>query len=287
MLLDKTIIDTHFHIWDASVLTLPTLDLFVGQLKRQYRYEDYQKAIQGINIIASYYVEVDTIKAQHQQEADMIVNLCQDDSNQIMGATIAGDLADPAFKDYILPYVKQKVVKSVRHNLFAAEARITETSIFRNNVDLLAELGLMCDLVMPVDKINYGVELVKACPNTTFVIDHCGVCPILADPETKAHWQQAITAYAQQSNTICKVSECGFTNPDYCWQVPDVTDIIRHCLHSFGEDRIIYGTNWPVCEITGNIARWLEALVSTLEEFPAQYSDKLFRINAERYYQRP
>lgn len=280
----KTIIDTHFHIWDAAVLTLPTLKMFEGQLRQKYTFEDYQEATKGLNITRSYYVEVDAIKEQHKLEAEMIINMCRDDSNSIAGATIAGDMSSQAFKEYIVPFAKQRVVRSVRHNLFAADASVSRSSIFRENVDLLGTLGLMCDLVMPAEKMMDGVELVRACPETLFVVDHCGLCPILSDQATKEHWRQGISAYAEQTNALCKVSECGFTCPDYRWKVPDVVDIIHHCIDSFGEDRIVYGTNWPICEITSTISHWLEALNVTLQDFPDHYAEKLFSKNAERFY---
>lgn len=280
----QKIIDTHFHLWDAEVLTIPTLLMFKDLLKLKYTFEDYRKAIQGLNIVKSFYMEVDAIKEQHQKEAEMIIKLCHDKSNSIAGATIAGDMGSKDFETYILPYAKESVVKSVRHNLFAADPSVIQSPVFRENVRLLAKLDLMCDLVMPSEKMLLGVELVKACPETRFVINHCGVCPILSDDATRENWRQGIIAYAQQPNTICKVSECGFTNPDYSWKVPDVVDIIHHCIASFGPERIVYGTNWPVCEITGTIQRWLDSLHQTLKDFPAHYADKLFYENAMRYY---
>lgn len=280
----QQIIDTHFHIWDTDVLKLPWLILFDGKLKQKYTLNDYQLAINGHNIIASYYEEVDTIKEQHKQEAEMIISLCKEDSNQIIGATIAADLASPDFKDYIRQFAKERVVKSIRHNLFVDDAKITKSKSFRDNVRLLAKLNIMCDLVMPVNNILYGVELVKACPDTTFVIDHCGVCPILANKQIKMSWRHGIANYANQKNVICKISECGFTNPDYAWQVSDVVDIIQHCVNHFGEDRIIYGTNWPVCEITASISKWIDAINISLQNFPPQIANKLFYANAKKYY---
>lgn len=284
MAAQQTIIDTHFHIWNTSVLTIPVLSLFVGQVKPEYTYADYQQAIKGLNFLKSYYVEVDAIKEQSKQEADMIVSLCHEHSKSFAGATIGADLTSPSFKDYILPYSQQSVVKSVRHSLYLTDPSVIQAHTFRENIRLLATLNMMFDLLMPVEKIMHGVDLVKACPDTTFVVDHCGVCPILADNETKEHWRHGIKEYAKLPNTICKISECGFTNPDYAWQVSDVIDIIRFCLQCFGEDRIVYGTNWPICEITADIHRWLEALNIALQDFPIQYSEKLFRKNAELYY---
>lgn len=278
------IIDTHFHLWDASVLTLPTLQLFKGQLKEKYTLEDYSRAIKGFPILESVYMEVDAIKEEHQKEAEMAIDLCKDPSNIVVGATIAGDLATETFKEYIALFAKESAVKSVRHNMFAADPAVTKSQIFIENVNLLAELGLMCDLVMPVEKILSGVHLVKACPKTTFVVDHCGLCPVGASKTVQEPWKKAISAYAKNPNVICKVSECGFTNPHHQWSCREVEGIIFHCIESFGPERIVYGTNWPICTITGTVGGWIEALESVLRRFPVEYSENLFFQNAKRLY---
>lgn len=281
----RSIIDTHFHIWDVAVLTIPTVQMFEKQLKPKYTLEDYLRTIEGFNIVESYYAEVDAAKEQHRQEAEMAIAMCHDSSNVVAGATIGADLASESFSDYIVPFSKERAVKSVRHNLFAANPNVSRDTLFRDNVRLLGDLGLMCDLVMPAENIMFGVELVKACPDTQFVIDHCGVCPILGDKSIKKHWKEGISAYAKHHNTICKVSECCFTNPEYVWQVNDVQEIIYNCISSFGADRIVYGTNWPICEITGTVERWIKALELVLQEFPEHYSEKLFYGNAHIYYE--
>ena len=282
---DQEIVDTHFHIWDTNQFNIPWLSLFEGQLKQQYSLKDYLTAISDLNINQSCYEEVDMVAQQHLQEAKMIIDLCNDQSNQIKGATIGADLSSPDFKAYIEKFANEAVIKSVRHNFFAKDANVSQEAIFRANTQFLAEFGIMCDLVMPVEEMHFGIELVKACPETLFVINHCGVCPIKADKQVKRTWHQGIIDYAANDNTICKISECGFTNPDYSWQVDDVINIIQHCISSFGEKRIVYGTNWPVCDITASISRWLEAINICLEGFPEEYASHLFHKNAKKYYQ--
>ncbi len=278
------IIDTHFHIWNTQILTLPWLQLFKGRFKPIYTLEDYQSAIEGTPIKLSCYEEVDTLESLHSQEAQMAIALCDDPSNQVRGATIGVNLNAQNFQAYIERYAKKPAVKSVRHNFFAATPSISKSATFIENVHLLDELGLMCDLVMPADQIQYGVDLVKSCPNTVFIVNHCGVYPILADASTHRTWQNGIEAYGQHKNAICKISEFGFTNPDYPWEIADVLEIIKHCITSFGEDNVVYGSNWPVCELTSSIQQWLTAIRKSLDAFPLSYQKKLFYDNAQRLY---
>ena len=278
------IIDTHFHIWNPEIINIPWLGMFDGKLKSSYSIHEYMQAISGFNIKKSCYVEVDAIEAQHQLESEMILELCHDSSNQVMGATIPANLALEGFTTYIEAFAKDKAVKSVRHNFFLANPDILRQAIFIKNVQMLGELGIMCDLVMPAEKISYGVELARTCPDTTFVVNHCGVCPILGDKNTKSVWRNGIEQYGLQANVICKISECGFTNPDYQWQIADVVEIIKHCLTTFGENRVVYGTNWPVCEMMGSIEHWLEALEVCLMDYPEHFAKKLFYDNAQKYY---
>ncbi|ODN43296.1 amidohydrolase family protein [Piscirickettsia litoralis] len=276
MLFEKRIIDTHFHIWDTDKFTLPWLSFFKDVLKTKYSLEDYAQAKKGYNILKSCYVEVDAIPEQREQEAKMAISLCDNPQNQVVAATIGCDLSAANFESYILKHMKEKHVKSVRHNFFTSDLTLTRTHQFIKNTQLLGQLGIMCDLIMDSNKMAYGINLAEKCPGTTFIIDHCGVCPINADVKAWELWQQGIKKYSQLNNTVCKISECGFTEPSYSWKVEDVIEIIRHCVNSFGEDRVIYGSNWPVCEITSSLGQWITAIDVSLKGCSQESLDKLF-----------
>jgi len=284
MIKNIPIIDTHFHIWDANKLQMPWLSLFGDKLRTVYTLHDYQDAIEEQNIVKSCYAEVDAAKKDQTKESDLAILLCKDPNNSVLAATIGCDLSNPGFKDYIEKYMNTGVVKSVRHNLYAADPKLCANKHFIENTQLLGNLNIMYDLVMPVEKMQYGVALVQQCPETTFVINHCGLLSPTADEATRKVWEKGITDYAAAKNTLCKISEQCALAPDFIWEPKDVTHIIRHPVESFGEDRIVYATNWPVCDITGSIERWLEALELVLQDCPETVWHKLLHENAEKFY---
>ncbi len=281
----RPIIDTHFHVWDSDKLRLEWLDDFESSLKKYYTLDDYLEAIKGTNIIASCYEEVDVIKEQVEKESQMAVSLCEDLNNQVKAVTLGCDLSSHSFKDFINFYANKSCVRSVRHNFFAADPSIAANPLFVENTRHLATKGLMCDLVMPLEKMAIGLALAKTCPETTFVINHCAMCPFKTDAMTKERWTKGVSEYAALPNTICKISESGFMSRDHRWAITDVVDIISHCVNSFGEDRVIYGSNWPVCEITGSVQLWIEAIQESLKDKPSILLEKLFFRNAASLYQ--
>ena len=72
--------------------------------------------------------------------------------------------------------------------------------------------------------------------------------------------------------------------PDYRWKIEDVIPIIQYCVDNFGEDRIVYGSNWPVCEITGSVDLWFAALKEVFKDKSDHVWQKLLHQNAEAYY---
>ncbi|MBK2124750.1 amidohydrolase family protein [Fangia hongkongensis] len=280
------IIDSHFHIWDSTKLPMPWLELFKDTLRPIYTLNDYISAIHNSNIVQSVYMEVDTAHDHQKMEADLAIALCNNNT-QVAAAGIGCDLASSDFPEYIQHYAKNSNIKSVRHNFFASDPKITTEENFIKNTQLLGQLNIMCDLIMPVDDMHYGITLASLCPNTTFIIDHCGACPPKADSQTWDKWSLGIQNYAALNNVICKISECGFMQADYQWAIEDMSPIIQHCFHAFGKDRVIYGSNWPVCELTGTVEKWISAIHKSLEGVSKQDLHKLFYLNAKHYYSLP
>jgi len=281
---DISVIDTHFHIWNTNQLTLEWLEAF-SSLKKIYTLDDYNYAMKSQALVKACYAEVDVIKEDLTKEADHIVSVCADDANKVVAITLGGDLFSNDFSDYIHKYHKTGYVKSVRHNFFACDPDAITEAIFIQNTKLLGKLNLMFNLTMLADFMPYGLKLVQQCPETRFIVDHCGFYPLKGESELIQQWREGITRYAGEKNTICKISEFCFTAPEYKWKIADVVSAIKHCVDSFGEDRIVYGSNWPVCEMTGSVNLWFEALNEALKDKPQSFWHKLMHKNAEHYYQ--
>ena len=149
-------------------------------------------------------------------------------------------------------------------------------------VQLLADYGLSFDLGIYHIQLASATELVRRCPETSFILDHIGKPDIRGkqmDP-----WRSQIDALAALPNVVCKVSGIATEAEPHTWTVEDIAPYVEHVLGAFGEDRVLYGGDWPVVLNASTYLRWAEALNTITESRPAQFKRKLWHDNARRVY---
>ena len=174
------IIDTHQHLWDLERQHVPWLDNAPGVLKRSYVSRDYLEATRGCHIVKAIYMEVDVPPSDHTAEVDLITRLCRSGESPTVAAVIGGRPGEAGFADYIRTQAKNPYVRGVRQVLHGATPRgycLQDT--FVQSMRLLGELGLLYDLCLRPEELPDAVTLVRQCPDTRFVVDHCGN----ADPQ--------------------------------------------------------------------------------------------------------
>ena len=275
------IIDTHQHLWDLSKFTLSWLPK-EGPLSGSHTMQRYLREAKGLNIAQTVYMEVDVVHAQRQAEAEYVVELCRCDDNPMTGAVIGGDPSDAHFADYVRQFKGSPYVKGVRQVLHGGQGPgYALASDFIRNVQLLGELGLRFDLCLPLDGLQDGAKIAEHCPDTRFVLDHCGN----ADPQAKdlAAWKRDMEAIAHRPNVICKISGIvARARPD--WKPDDLAPIVAFCAESFGHDRVVFGSDWPVCTERASLRQWVEALAAIVSHWPETNRRKLWHDNAARFY---
>ena len=85
-------------------------------------------------------------------------------------------------------------------------------------------------------------------------------------------------------NIVCKISGIVASARPGAWTPDDLAPIIRHCLAVFGPDRVMFGSDWPVCTLAASYRQWVEALRSVVSDRSEAENRKLFHDNAERFY---
>ncbi len=279
------IVDTHQHLWDLSLFHLPWLS-GGGKLAEDHTMKRYVAEAVGLNIGASIYMEVDVDPSQHSAEADYVIDLCASDDNPMAAATIGGRPSSPGFAEYVEKYACSPYVKGVRqvlHNGMPTSEFLS--GAFVDGVRIAGQHGLHFDLCLQPEDIAAGAELADRCQNTQFVLDHCGN----GNPQSAdlSGWKSAITDMARRENVICKISGIVvFARPEI-WTPADLEPIITHCAEAFGPDRIIFGSDWPVCTLKSTYSRWVTALLSIISGWSETERRKLLNQNAIRFYRLP
>lgn len=125
----------------------------------------------------------------------------------------------------------------------------------------------------------------RQCPGVTFILDH------IAKPDIRngalEPWREHIAALARLPNVACKISGVA-TEADHArWTVDDLAPYIRHALAVFGEDRVMFGGDWPVALLATSYRRWVETLATLTVDFSPEAQRKLWSENAHRIYRLP
>lgn len=288
------IIDVHQHLWDLSKLKLPWLGNAPEVLRKTYHLREYREATQGLTI-KSVYMEVDVDPTQLVDEAEHVIGLCRDRTGPTIAAVIGGRPESPQFATYIARFKDSPYVKGVRRVLHtpATAAGFCLGDSFVASMRMLGELGLRSDLCMRPAELDDGAKLAELCPDTRFVVDHCGNAdpkafgPKRADRDPPEHsaddWKRSIERLAKRPNVICKISGIVARIP----QGGDATDlapIVNHCLDSFGSDRVVFGSDWPVCLLGSPLRHWVDMLTQIVSSRPAADQRKLWAENAIKHY---
>src|SRR5262249_6037481 len=145
---------------------------------------------------------------------------------------------------------------------------------FVRGVRLLGELGLSFDLCFKAAGLPDAAKLIEACPDTRFILDHCGN----PDLRVKDHgpWRKDLAVVAGKKTSVCKVS--GFiasAKPDG-WTVEQLAPVVNHVLDSFGPDRVMFGGDWPVCTLAASLGQWAGALRTIVRDRKPEDQRKLF-----------
>ena len=152
---------------------------------------------------------------------------------------------------------------------------------FHRGYALLEKYDLAASVAAQWQDMDKLAALAEKFPNITIVIDHAGI-PSERSPEYFENWKRGMLAAAAADNIICKISGLGMGDND--WTAGSIRPYVLHCIETFGVERSLFATNWPVDSLFSDY----EAIVDAYDEITADFSEgermALFSGNAERIY---
>ena len=138
------------------------------------------------------------------------------------------------------------------------------------------------DICVLARQLPIALELARACPDVQFVLDHCGVPNVrnrALDP-----WRADIARLAALPNVACKISGLVAYADPLQWTIEDLRPFFEHVISAFGWDRVVWGSDWPVCTNSTSLSRWVEATHELLAGAGNDEKIGLLRRNALRIY---
>ena len=275
------IIDTHLHVIDQSVLRYPWLSQ-VAALNRDFSYRDYEREARRVGIGMALHMEVDVDPAQIEQETEQVGMLAAQPDSLIVGAIASCRPEDPDFAAYLERQRQNPLVKGFRRVLHVVPDEVSEGTLFRENLKRLSGTGLTFDLVVQPHQIPKAIALADLAPDVQFILDHCGVPDIKGGSEHP--WREHVAEIARRPNVTAKISGVVAYADAENWTVEALRPYVEHVIDSFGWDRVVWGSDWPVCTLGGGLSTWIGATHALLSGVSLEDKARVLSENAKRLW---
>ncbi|MER9434516.1 amidohydrolase [Mesorhizobium sp. M0618] len=275
------IIDTHLHLIDRSALRYPWL-AGVPALNRDFSYEDYAVEAQRVGVERVLHMEVDVDAADIEAETARVEGLSRQPSSMLAGVIASCRPEEGDFAAYLERQRANPFVKGFRRVLHVVPDELSEGAVFRASIKRLGGTGLTFDLVVLPHQIPRAVVLADLAPDVTFVLDHCGVPDIKGKSEHP--WREHMSDIARRPNVMAKISGVVAYADAGSWTVETLRPYVEHTINSFGWDRVVWGSDWPVCTLGGGLSTWVAATHALLSGCSISERDRLLSGNARKLW---
>ena len=275
------LIDTHVHLIDRNRLSYPWLN-DVPALNHDASYTDYLRNSRQLGIEKSLHMEVNVADVEMEQESAFIKELMDQPGSQLVGAIAACCPENNNFPAYLERQQSKPWIKGFRRVLHVVDDEISRSELFRKNVKLLSGTDYVFDICARADQLPIMVELIDACPDVQFVLDHCGV-PNVKDKQLDP-WRAFMDDIGKRPNVAGKVSGVIAYGDSENWTLDDIRPFVEHTVEVFGSDRIVWGSDSPVCTLGGSLASWVAATRLLFSQYSTDERNTMFYKNAQRIW---
>jgi len=273
------IFDSHLHLVDRARLHYPWLAGFPA-LDRDWNFADYCATAARIGISDVLHMEVDVAETDIDAETVWIAELMALPGSPLRGAISAARPESAAF-DAWLDRVDRRVVRGVRRVLHVVPDEVSQSDRFRQSLRRLGRAGLPFDICVLQRQLPLAAQLVDACPDTVFVLDHCGG-PAIRDGGF-SDWAARMSDLALRPQVHVKLSGItAYGPPD--WTLQTLRPYLDHLLDSFGPGRMVWGSDSPVCTLHSSLEGWVAATQALLHDLAVEERDLILSQNARRLW---
>lgn len=272
------LVDAHLHLIHRDQLTYNWLPHAPWLAPGDYGFADMTALSKG-RITGSVFMEVDV--SDYRAEARMVKSMMGTEP-RLLGqiASCRPEVAE-GFDQWLAECDALNVV-GFRRILHETTDDVSQTETFRRNVRAIGATGRVFDMVYQARQLPVALDLARACPDMTLVLDHCGVPDIAGgamDP-----WRADMAALAALPHVNCKLSGI----MAYCASGTASLDVLRpwvdHVIDVFGPDRVLWGSDWPVVNKGGGLPLWLDITDGLLAGLSADEQAAIRAGTARRVY---
>lgn len=272
------IIDSHQHFWIYEAEKHAWLDDDMKVIRKDFMPEDLKTVYQENGIDGCVAVQADQTLA----ETDFLLDLAQK-NDFIKGVVGWVDLRASNIESVLKEYSAFPKLKGFRHVVQGeADHNFMLRPDFLNGIAALEQYNFTYDILIFPHQLGAALELAKRFPNQKFVIDHIAK-PYIKDGFYDG-WAAAMKAIGEYSNVYCKLSGMT-TESDYkTWTAAQIKPYMQLVLEAFGANRILFGSDWPVCLVAGNYTKTKELVTNFIAKLSSEEQAAIMGANAMQFY---
>ena len=275
------VVDAHHHFWDPARFDYPWLTEELGVIRRRFGPEDLAPIVERTGIDR-------TILVQTTSSVDETREFLATAAATPFIAGVVGwvDLTDASVGDTIAALAQGEGgsrLVGIRHQVHDEPdpAWLLRADVERG-IAAIGAAGLVYDLLVRPRELPAALETVRAHPDVAFVIDHLAKPPIKAGELEP--WLGLLRPFGELDNVACKVSGL-VTEADWgSWSVADLQPFVDAAIEIFGPDRLMVGSDWPVCLLAASYDEVLGAARSATAGLSLDERDQVFGETARRVY---
>ena len=270
-------IDSHQHFWKYDPEKYSWISDEMWAIRKDFTPEDLEPLLRKNGFSGCVAVQAD----QSEAETEILLNFAKD-YDFLTGVVGWVDLNSADVEARLKNFSENPFLKGIRHTVWDQKGEFMLAPEFQQGIETLEKLGLTYDILAFDYQLESAVELVRNFPHQKFVLDHMGKPGISEKPDKG--WIRNTQELGKSENVYCKISGLVTETPDFRWKPTDFFPFLEVVVKAFGVDRIMFGSDWPVCLSAASYSE----VIGIVEEFFSNYSEKdkekIFGRNATDFY---
>lgn len=271
-------IDAHQHFWEYHPEEYPWITEELGVLRRNFLPSDLAPELIKSDLEGSIAVQA----RQSLTESRWLLSLAEKNSH-ILGVVGWVDLCSDQIDAQLAEFSSHPQFVGVRHVVQdEPDNSFMLRPDFLNGIDRLKNHGLSYDILVFPKQLEAALQLVAQFPEQLFVIDHIAK-PSIKDGSLQP-WQRHIKEFSKFPNVNCKISGM-VTEADWDnWKQEDMKPYLETVMETFSPNRLMYGSDWPVCLLAGNYCRIIDLATHYISQLSTQDQELVFGGTAAQFY---
>jgi L-fuconolactonase len=270
-------VDAHQHFWRYTSQEFGWIDDGMAVIRRDFLPGDLAPLLRDAGMDATVAVQA----RQSLEETHWLLKLARD-NDWIAGVVGWVPLTDPAIEGMLQRLAQNPKLRGVRHVLQGESDAYMAREDFNAGVARLSQFHLTYDLLVLERQLPAAIAFVDRHPQQPIVLDHLAK-PLIAALQLEP-WRTNIRELARRPNVSCKLSGM-VTEADHShWTIDHLRPYVETVLDAFGPDRVIFGSDWPVCTVASGYARWVATVSELLCELSSSERNAVLGGNATRFY---